>query len=80
MRIHMRTTMIALALLAFGVVPPASAKDAPRHSHAVMNARAQMPATKPITGRPSTYIDANGRLHDPDMDWEIHNEELHGWW
>jgi hypothetical protein len=81
MEIHMRTTLIALALLAFGLVPPASAKDAPRRAHAAMNARAQMPAAKPISGRaPTTYIDANGRLHDPDMDWEIRNEEMHSWW
>jgi len=81
MRAHTRTTLIALALLGFGLVPPASAKDAPRHARAAMNARAQMPAAKPISGlAPRSYIDASGRLHDPDMDWEIHNEEMHSWW
>ena len=82
MTIHMRTTLSALALLAFGVVPPASAKDAPRRNHAAMNARAQIPAPKPIADRvPMTHgVDASGRLHDPDMDWEIRNEEMHGLW
>jgi hypothetical protein len=77
----MKTTMIALALLAFGLVPPASAKSAPRHAHAAINARAQISAAKAIGDRvPTSYIDADGRLHDPAMDWEIRNEEMHGWW
>jgi hypothetical protein len=78
----MKTILIALALLALGLVPPASAKQALHHSRAVMNARAQIPTAKPIADRAPTVrgVDANGRLHDPDMDWEIHNEEMHGLW
>jgi hypothetical protein len=79
----MKTTLIALALVALGIVPPANAKDAPHHPRgAAMNARAQIPAAKPIADRVPMVrgVDANGRLHDPDMDWEIHNEEMHGMW
>jgi len=82
MRHHVSTTLIAFALLALGVVPPASAKDAPRHNHSAMNARAQIPPAKPIADRVPVVrgVDSNGRLHDPDMDWEIRNEEMHGLW
>jgi len=77
----MKTTLIALALLAAGVVPPASAKQPQHHARNVLNARAQIPAAKPVADRvrPSR-VGADGRLHDPDMDWEIRNEEQHGLW
>ncbi len=77
----MKTTLIALALLAAGIVPPASARQAPHHPSNAANAHAQMTAPKPIVDRtqgPRTGSD--GRLHDPDMDWEIRSEEMHGLW
>jgi hypothetical protein len=79
----MKTTLIALALLAAGLVPPASAKQPQHHMQHAMNARAQLPAAKPVPGNTmpaAAHIGPDGRLHDPDMDWEIHNEEMHGLW
>jgi hypothetical protein len=77
----MKTTLVALALLAAGLVAPASAKQPQHHQRNVMNARAQASAAKPVTGRmPASRVDADGRLHDPDMDWEIRDEEMHGLW
>jgi hypothetical protein len=77
----MKTTLIALALLAAGVVPPASAKQPQHHTRNALNAHAQIPAPKPIADRlPASRVGSDGRLHDPDMDWEIRNEEMHGLW
>ena len=78
----MKTTLIALALLAAGLVPPASAKQPLHHQRNVMNARAQLPV-KPIAGNAvpaAARVGADGRLRDPDMEWEIRNEEMHGLW
>jgi hypothetical protein len=77
----MKTPLIALALLGAGLVAPASAKQSQHHQRNVMNARAQAPAAKPVADRmPASRVDADGRPHDLDMDWEIRNEEMHGWW
>ena len=77
----MKTTLIALALLAAGLVPPASAKPPQHHQRNVMNARAQAPAAKPVADRmPASRVGTDGRLHDPDMEWEIRNEEMQGLW
>ena len=79
----MRTTLIALALLAAGLVPPASAKQMQHHPRNAMNAHAQIPTPKPVAGNAlpaAARIGPDGRLRDPDMDWEIRNEEMHGLW
>ena len=77
----MKHTLIALALLAAGAALPATAKQPQHHTRNVMNAHAQAPAPKPIADRvPASRIGSDGRLHDPDMDWEIRNEEMHGLW
>ena len=77
----MKTTLIALALLAAGIVPPAFAKQPHHHQRNVMNAHAQAPAAKPVADRmPASRLGTDGRLRDPDMEWEIRNEEMHGLW
>jgi hypothetical protein len=76
-----KTTLIALALLAAGLVPPASAKQPQHHMQHAMNARAQLPPAKPVADRiPASRVGSDGRLHDPDIEWEIRNEEMHGLW
>ncbi len=77
----MKRTLIALALLAAGAALPAAAKQPQHHLRNVMNARAQIVSPKPIAAPvPASRIGADGRLHDPDMEWEIRNEEMHGLW
>jgi hypothetical protein len=77
----MKRTLIALALLAAGAAVPAAAKQPQHHLRNVMNARAQIASPKPVADRaPASRIGSDGRLHDPDMDWEIRNEEMHGLW
>ena len=78
----MKRTLIALALLAAGAALPAAAKQPQHHLRNVMNARAQIASPKPVADRAPIVrgIGSDGRLHDPDMDWEIHNEEMHGLW
>jgi hypothetical protein len=79
----MKHTLIALALLAVGLAPAANAKQTPHHTRNAMNAHAQIAAPKPAAGTAmpaAARIGPDGRLHDPDMDWEIHNEEMHGLW
>jgi hypothetical protein len=79
----MKTTLIALALLASGAALPAAAKQAQHHMHKAMNAQAQIAAPRPVAGTAvpaAARIGSDGRLHDPDMEWEIRNEEMHGMW
>jgi hypothetical protein len=77
----MKHALIALALLAAGAALPATAKQPQHHTRNVMNAQAQAPAPKPVADRvPASRIGPDGRLRDPDMDWEIRNEEMRGLW
>ena len=74
----MKRTLIALVLLAAGAALPAAAKP-PQHQLCNVIARAQIASPKPIADRaPPSYIGSDGLLHDPDMDWQLRNEELHG--
>jgi hypothetical protein len=71
--------LIALALLAIGIALPATAKQPQHHLSYVARTQAQAFPAKPITDRvPKSYIGRDGLLHDPDLDWQLRNEQLHG--
>jgi hypothetical protein len=64
-----------------GAALPAAAKQPQHHLRIIMSARAQLASPKAVVDRaPSSRVGSDGRLHDPDMEWEIRNEEMHGLW
>ena len=75
----MNYSLIARALLAIGIALPATAKQPQHPTRYVASMHAQTFPAKPITDRvPNSYVGRDGLLHDPDLDWQLRNEELHG--